>query len=109
MKMNLLKSWILCAVLWAIVMICAIFIFPNQVNNFNIPNQEMFNYPLLLMAAIILYSVIITVWAYIIYYLVDRDNFLCFLLAVIVGGIFLTFIFLGFRWIYRKLGFKFLN
>jgi hypothetical protein len=90
-------------------MLGAIFIFPNQVNNFNIHNYEMFNYPFLLIVQIILYSAIITVWAYVIYYLLDCNQIVYTILAFIIGGLVMTVFFAVVRLGYRKVGFTFLN
>ena len=107
--MNLLRSWLFCLVIYAMIMIGAIFIFPNQINNFNIPNHEMFNYPFLLLTPIILYSAMITAWAYIIYYLIDCNKIMYTILALIIGGLAMTAIFVITRFIYKKLGMTFLN
>lgn len=107
--MNFLKSWLFCLVVYAIIMVGAIFIFPNQVNNFNIPNHEMFNYPFLLLGSIILYSAIITVWAYAIYYLLDCNKTVYTILAFIIGVLVVTVFFAGVRVGYRKIGFTFLD
>jgi uncharacterized membrane protein YjjB (DUF3815 family) len=83
-------------------MVSAIIIFPNV-------NTNAFDYPFDMIIKIIVYSLMITIIGHVVYYLLNKDNPLYGVLALIVGGVGLTLIFICARWIYKKLEFDFLD
>lgn len=110
--MNFVKSWIFCAVVYAIFRILGAFFSPDPTQTdtlFHISNDMILNSPFLLIVLAAIFSAIFTTLAYVIFYCLDRGSIWYEILAFILGGIFGTIILMVVRGLYRQCNLKFLD
>ena len=100
----------MCNFVYIILRIGAAFAFPQSTDSlFHVPNYVLLSSPVLLIITSIVFSTIITIIAYLVYYCLDQEKWSYFILALILGGVIFTLILEVVRMGYRKANLKFLD
>jgi hypothetical protein len=110
--MNFLKSWVFCAVLYAVLRIVGALASsdPTQTDTlFHISNSVILNSPVLLIVLSAIFSALFTTLAYFIFACLDHGSIWYEILAFILGGVIVTIILMVVRRIYRQSNLKFLD